>query len=369
MGRGLEVKKDGKFCYPIWIEDSFEDLPQRLKEAEERRGKPFGKICIVTDSNVEKLYLSAIKEVLSASGDFADVEGFVFPAGEEHKQISETEKLYQHLIEKHFDRTSLLIALGGGVVGDMTGFAAATFLRGISFVQIPTTLLSQVDSSIGGKTAVDFLSYKNMIGSFHMPVLVYMNLSVLSSLPKEQLCSGMGEVIKHGLIRNREYFSWLLQKEKEVLSLDPETMEELVFESCKVKRAVVEEDPTEQGIRGILNFGHTLGHAIEKLSGFRLLHGQCVAIGCVCAAYGSMKRGLISEEDYEKVRDAMKRFRLPLSAAGYGLTPEQVVKTTKSDKKMQGKSIKFILLDGIGNAIIDPTVSDEELLTMAEQVL
>ncbi len=365
----LEVRRDGEFCYDIVVTGSFAELGDELKQVEQRDGKPFGRICVVTDSHVAPLYLEQVMHELSACYGEEKISSYVFPAGEAHKQLDEVQKLYQHLIEGRFDRNSLLVALGGGVVGDMTGFAAATFLRGIRFIQVPTTLLAQVDSSIGGKTGVDFSSYKNMVGAFHMPSLVYMDLLVLRTLPREQISAGMGEVIKYGLIWERSFFDWLLDQADAVFSLDQEVLSKLVLESCKAKRAVVEEDPTEQGIRAILNFGHTIGHAMEKLSDFRLLHGACVAIGSVCAAYGSMKRGYLEPEEYGRICTVMQRYELPIKAEGVSFSAEDVLLATKSDKKMANGKIRFVFLEGIGTALIQRDVSDAELLEMVSQGL
>ena len=201
----LDVKKDGSFCYSIRFEKNFSYLAEEIVEL----GFSGHKLCIVTDSNVAPLYLEEVKTVLGMK--FDQVFDFIIPAGEQNKTLDNVKKLYEHLILNHFDRKDCLIALGGGVIGDMTGYAAATYLRGIDFIQVPTTLLSQVDSSIGGKTGVDFDSYKNMVGAFHMPRLVYMNLSVLNTLSNEQFSCGMGEILKHGLIKNASFYEWLLE--------------------------------------------------------------------------------------------------------------------------------------------------------------
>ena len=191
-------------------------------------------------------------------------------------------KLYEHLILEHFDRKDILAALGGGVVGDLCGFAAATYLRGIGFVQIPTTLLSQVDSSIGGKTGVDFDAYKNMVGAFHMPLFVYTNLRTLLTLPGEQFSSGMGEVIKHGLIKDKEYYQWLVDNREGILKRDLDLCQAMVYGSNRIKKEVVETDPTEQGDRALLNFGHTLGHAVEKLKDFTMLQAALCGAWLYC---------------------------------------------------------------------------------------
>lgn len=356
----LDVKKDGTFCYTIRFEKDFSCL------AEEIAGLGFSghKLCIVTDSNVAPLYLEAVKAELKKQ--FAQVFDFVIPAGEQNKTLDNVKKIYEYLIVHHFDRKDCLIALGGGVIGDMTGYTAATYLRGIDFIQVPTTLLSQVDSSIGGKTGVDFDSYKNMVGAFHMPRLVYMNLSVLNSLSKEQFSCGMGEILKHGLIKNKEYFVWCMENAEKIQARDYDTLLHMIKESCKIKRDVVEKDPTEKGDRALLNFGHTLGHAVEKLKNFEMLHGQCVAVGSVAAIKLSAMRGNVSNEDVLCAEKGFETFGLPTRTEG--IFAEDILKISKSDKKMEAGKIKFVLLHEIGNAYVDKTVSDEEL-TLASQYL
>ena len=352
--RCLPVKRDQNFAYNIYLEESFRQLPERIKELEPENRK----ICIVTDSNVEPLYAKDVRELLAPC--CREISSFVIPAGEEHKNLDEIRKLYEHLIAKKLDRHDLLIALGGGVIGDMTGFAAATFLRGIRFVQIPTTLLSQVDSSIGGKTGVDFDNYKNMVGAFHQPSLVYMNINALMTLSEEQFACGMGEILKHGLIRDSSYYEWVIDHMSEIQDREIDTLFRMVEGSCKIKRQVVENDPTEKGERALLNFGHTIGHAIEKMKNFELLHGQCVALGTVAAAYISWKRGNLAEEEFYEIRDMNVGFDLPISFDS--LRSEDIVEATKHDKKMESGKIKFVLLKGIGKAYVDTTVTEEEML-------
>ena len=244
--------------YEIVFETAFEKLAEKVKQI----GLEGRKVCIVMDSNTSHLYGEMVRKVLEPVS--AKVISFQFPAGELHKTLDVVRDIYKELIEAHFDRKDYLAALGGGVVGDITGFAAATYLRGISFIQIPTTLLSQSDSSVGGKTGVDFDGYKNMVGAFCMPKLVYMNVSTLSTMDERDYLSGMGEVVKHGLIRDKKFFDWLKINHEKICSQDNETLIEMDYHNCRIKGEVVEEDPTEQGIRSLLNFGHTLGHAIEK---------------------------------------------------------------------------------------------------------
>jgi len=356
----MDVKKDGQFCYHIYLEPDFAKLPEAVEPLNIKERK----LCIVADSTTAELYGAELKEILKETCTYVSM--FVFPVGEVNKTLNTVRDLYEHLILEKFDRKDMLVALGGGVVGDLTGFAAATYLRGIGFIQIPTTLLSQVDSSIGGKTGVDFDAYKNMVGAFHMPRLVYMNLNVLKTLPDRQFACGMGEIIKHGLIQDSDYLEKLSTYQREIREKNYAALLWMVAGSCKVKRHVVEEDPTEQGIRAWLNFGHTIGHSVEKLKDFTLCHGECVAIGCAAAAWMSWKRGLISEKEKEAAEQLLLDYQLPVRVKG--LKPEDIVKTTKLDKKMDAGKVKFVLLKKIGEAFVTRDVEDEELLRASRYV-
>ena len=349
----LTICRNGDPIYDICMKTSFDGLKKETEAFDLRDHK----ICIVTDSNVAALYLEEVKAVLSQC--CSKISVFIFPAGEENKNMNTVKELYEHLIREHFDRKDMLAALGGGVTGDLCGFAAATYLRGIDFIQIPTTLLSQVDSSIGGKTGVDFDAYKNMVGAFHMPRLVYTNLEALLTLPKEQFSSGMGEVIKHGLIRDKAYYQWLKDNHDAIMARDLSVCREMVFWSNEIKKAVVEKDPTEQGERAYLNFGHTLGHAVEKLKDFSLLHGHCVGLGCVAAARICRLKGLLTWQEEMDIRETMERFGIPVTVNG--LSWDAVYQATKSDKKMDSGSVKFILLKKIGEAYADCTLTEQEI--------
>lgn len=354
MADRINVCRDGKAIYDIVLTQSFDGL----KEAVSCLPVKEHKICIVTDSNVAPLYLEEVRAALS--GCCKAVSVFTFPAGEENKHLDTVRNLYEHLILEHFDRKDMLAALGGGVVGDLCGFAAATYLRGVDFIQIPTTLLSQVDSSIGGKTGVDFDQYKNMVGAFHHPSLVYMNTSALKTLSEEQFACGMGEVLKTGLIRDEKFYIWTINHMEPIMERVPAVLTKMIQKCCDIKRIVVENDPKEQGERAVLNLGHTVGHAIEKLKDFQLAHGQCVALGTVAAAYISFQRGYLSTEEFYEIRDMNVGFDLPITFTG--LKPEDILAATKSDKKMENGTVKFILLRSLGHAVVDHTVTDEELL-------
>ncbi|MBQ6587851.1 MAG: 3-dehydroquinate synthase [Butyrivibrio sp.] len=361
MSEVLTINYDKKPCYNIVFDTSFDELSSNIKEL----GFEGRKIAIVTDSNVKPLYSDNIKDALKEISDKIFV--YEIPAGEENKNLSQINEIYRFLIENHFDRHDLLIALGGGVVGDMTGFTAATYLRGIAYVQIPTTLLSQTDSSIGGKTGVDYEGYKNMIGAFYMPSLVYTNISTLNTLSDRQFASGFAEVMKHGLIKDQNFYTWLIENMYEISDKEPEVLMEMVKHSCEIKKAVVEKDPTEKGDRALLNFGHTLGHAIEKAKNFELFHGECVALGCVAAAFISWKKELISMEEYYEIRDMFVPFNLPISIED--VDADEVIRLTKSDKKADSNKVKFVLLKGIGKAFISTEVSDDEMKKALEEII
>ncbi|MGI5988902.1 MAG: 3-dehydroquinate synthase [Lachnospiraceae bacterium] len=347
--------------YPIVIGRDFDTLSKEL-EPQNLSGR---KICIVSESNVGPLYFQPVEKELSKTG--ASIFRFTFTAGEESKNLEVVQDLYEFLIANHFDRKDMLAALGGGVTGDLTGFAAATYLRGIRFIQIPTSLLAQTDSSVGGKTGVDFRSFKNMVGAFYQPVLVYMNMSVLKSLSKRQFTSGLGEIIKHGIIRDESYFHWLQDHADDIMNLDPDTLEQMIYVSCRIKKEVVEHDQKEKGERAVLNFGHTLGHSIEKLCGFSLYHGECVVLGMICALHISLARGLITREQYDSCIRLFKAFDFPLTVSG--ISAEDVVRVSKSDKKMDKGVIQFILIHPFGHAFIDRTVTDAEMLEALKEVL
>lgn len=350
----LPIAYNGAPCYNIELQNSFEGLKDSVLEL----GMQGKRLCIVADSNVDAIYGAELETLLSR-GDFADVCRFVFPAGEENKTLDVITDLYEFLILHHFDRSDVLIALGGGVTGDMTGYAAATYLRGIRFIQVPTSLLSMVDSSIGGKTGVDFKGYKNMVGAFYMPSLVYVNISVLNSLDERQRASGMGEIIKHSLIRDKQYYEWLIAHKEEVLALNTAAMTDMVFRSQEIKKQVVENDPTEKGERAHLNFGHTIGHAIEKSLNFSLLHGECVALGMVAAAFISVLRGNITKDELLGIEDVIASYGLPVRFKG--LHNEEVIDNCFHDKKKVGNVIRFVLLASIGTCYTTLDVTKEEM--------
>lgn len=356
----INILYEKKPCYDIVFSKDFHGLAEEFTGL----GIKDRKVCIITDSNVSSLYGDEIMGILD--GNCKKNVLFTFPAGEENKTLDTIKDIYTFLIQEKFDRKDLLIALGGGVTGDITGFAASTYLRGIDFVQIPTTLLAQADSSIGGKTGVDFDGYKNMVGAFYMPKLVYMNVGVLKTLDDRQFFSGFAEIMKHGLIKDGMFYEWLLEHMYEICDRDMDTLLEMVERSCNIKKLVVEKDPTEKGDRALLNFGHTIGHAIEKYKNFTLTHGECVALGAVAAAFISWKHEWLSKDEYYEIRDMFVPFNLPISIED--IDPQEILKLTKSDKKMEGDSIKFVLLKKVGKAVIDRTVTDDDILNALSEI-
>lgn len=354
MCNALTVHLNDEPIYDIFFANDFNSLPELLAG----QGIADRRVCIVTESNVAPLYLDEIRNQLD--GKCKELISIIFEAGESQKNLDTVKMIYEKLILAKFDRKDLLVALGGGVTGDITGFTAATYLRGIDFVQIPTSLLAQVDSSIGGKTGVDFDSYKNMVGAFHMPKLVYINVSTITTLSDEQFISGMGEIIKHGLIKDSAYFDWLIENHDRILARDKDVLMEMIRVSCNIKRVVVENDPTEKGDRALLNFGHTLGHAIERYLDLKLSHGACVGIGCCLASVISYNRGDITEDELHKIIHAFDMFGFP-ALKDYPVDADAVIEYTKNDKKMVGDKIKFILLHTIGDAYINTNVVPDDM--------
>lgn len=361
MSKLITVNYNEKPCYDIVIENDF----SKLKESVNKLGIKRRRLAIITDSNVGALYSDEVKRCLEQTENTVYV--YTFEAGEKNKNLDTVQNVYEFLIKNKFDRNDMLVALGGGVVGDLTGFAAATYLRGVKFIQIPTSLLAQVDSSIGGKTGVDFRSYKNMVGAFHQPSLVYMNTSVLKSLSRRLFNSGFGEILKHGLIKDEAYFKWLKDNSDSIKALDPEALEEMIYTSCCIKQKVVEIDPTEKGERALLNFGHTLGHAIEKQKDFELYHGECVVLGMIAALNICRERGAVSEDELNYIFSVFKTYDFPMNTDG--ISVDDVISVSKNDKKMDGGRVKFILLKKIGEAYIDMTVDDDTMRRALSSVI
>jgi 3-dehydroquinate synthase len=310
---------------------------------------------VVTNETVAPLYANKVVKTLESIGQ--KVKLIVLPDGEAFKTWEVLQKIFDGLLENSADRKTTLVALGGGVIGDMTGFAAACYMRGIKFIQVPTTLLSQVDSSVGGKTGINHPLGKNMVGAFHQPQAVIADLDTLKTLPPEELAAGLAEVIKHGAIADHEFLSWIEKNQDALSNCDPAAMEYAVRRSCEIKSQVVAQDEKEGGIRAVLNFGHTFGHAIEAGMGYGAwLHGQAVGCGMVMAADLSVRVGLLSEAEATRLKKIIQALHLPTQPPKLGVN--RFMELMSVDKKAEGGEVRYILLNGLGQAKIQ-TVDDD----------
>jgi len=346
--------------YPIYFRSSYDDLDMAFWN----NGYEATKRCIVTDSNVAPLYLDKVQNIIRG------VEPFIFEAGEARKHMGTLADMYSHFLANKLDRRkSVIVALGGGVTGDLAGFAAATYMRGIPYVQLPTSLLAQVDSSVGGKTAVDFEGVKNLVGAFYQPKFVYINTDTLHTLPQQEFISGLGEVVKHGLISSTEYYRYISENRDAILALENSALMEVVAGSCRIKANVVEGDERESGPREVLNFGHCVGHAIESLSGYSLPHGHCVSIGMCAALYWSQKMGHITEAERAEACDLLRALGLPTTVTGTEYTLEAILSFMHKDKKNLSDSLRLVRLKGIGQAYTDNTIPKEVVLEAVASVI
>ena len=325
------------------------------------RHKP---VIIITDSNVSRHHLEKLTNSL-IDGDIA-FSVITLPAGEGQKGFESLQNLITAILDKKPERSSTLIALGGGVIGDLTGFVASIILRGIDFIQVPTTLLSQVDSSVGGKTAINMSEGKNLVGSFYQPKAVIADVSLLSTLPNKEIISGFAEVIKYAVLGNKSFFEWLEINQKELLDLNTDLLIEAVSTSCKMKAQIVEEDEQEKGTRALLNLGHTFGHAIENKmnnSGSNILHGEAVGFGMCLSAQFSNKLDFCSGNDVEKIIKIIKDFGIPsnYSDLNTDLKANEIIDIFAKDKKRKDDKNTLILLNGIGKAFIQEEVKDTDI--------
>lgn len=333
-------------------------LGQELSHLARQHG--WGKqVMVISNPTVEALYGKQVVTSLSEAGfqpSFALMQD-----GEQYKTLDSAMQLYDQALSLGLDRKSFIVALGGGVVGDMAGFVAATYMRGIPFVQVPTTMLAQVDSSVGGKVAVNHPRGKNIIGSFYQPRLVWADVDVLKTLPVEELRAGLAEVIKYGLIWDGNFFSYLENRFREILSLNPEDLREIVKQSCAVKAQVVAQDEREGGLRAILNLGHTFGHALEALTHYRVYrHGEAVAVGMVIACKVSRELGLFSAEELNRVKGVIRSFGLPVEDRKVGA--QDMLASMYHDKKAEAGRIKYVIPETIGRVRITSAIPEELVL-------
>ncbi len=346
----------GDRSYPIYIGQSILSDPTIV--ARHVAGK---RVAVVTNTTVGPIYLEKLVALLEGAGK--QVISIVLPDGEEEKNWASLMRVFDVLLGQKCDRKTTLIALGGGVIGDLTGFAAAAYMRGVPFIQVPTTLLSQVDSSVGGKTGINHPLGKNMIGAFYQPQAVIADTTTLNTLPDRELSAGLAEVIKHGAIIDPEFFDWIEANIAKLLARDPAALAHAIQRSCEIKADVVRQDEREGGLRAILNFGHTFGHAIEAGLGYgEWLHGEAVGCGMVMAADLSYRLGFIDAGTKSRISELVKAARLPVVAPDLG--DERWLELMQVDKKNEGGQIKFILLKPLGTSIIMPVPQDALLATL-----
>lgn len=330
-----------------------------LGDAVRASGRYSARCLLVSNPTVYALYGKAASDSLRAAG--FDVHEVIIPDGEEYKSMLWVEHMLTEMLAMRLDRGSVLVALGGGVIGDMAGFAAALYMRGMAFVQVPTTLLSQVDSSVGGKTGVNHPLGKNMIGAFWQPSLVWMDVDTLRTLPRRELMAGMAEVIKYGVIWDAKFFDYLIDKRDTIMSLDPAAITHIIRRSCEIKAEVVSKDEREGGIRAILNYGHTIGHAVETLTGYtKHLHGEGVAIGMYMEALLAENVGVAPKGVADKIGGILDAYELPKMMPD-GLKPEAVLDAMMIDKKTLSGQLRFILPESIGKCRVNAPVSAEKV--------
>jgi 3-dehydroquinate synthase len=339
--------------YPIHIGNSLLGQVELILPHLKRK-----QVAIVSNTTVAPLYMQAIAQPLRDAG--VSVIEIILPDGEAYKNNQTLQIIYDHLLQNRCERNTTLIALGGGVIGDLTGYAAATYLRGVPFIQVPTTLLSQVDSSVGGKTGINHPLGKNMIGAFYQPKLVLADIDTLKTLPQRELSAGVAEVIKYGLIRDADFFDWLETNMSALMALDTAVASYAIYRSCQNKAEVVVADEHEQGERALLNLGHTFGHAIENAMGYGVwLHGEAVATGTVMAADLSQRMGWLDAAQMARIKTIMQAAKLPIAAPDLGA--DEYLRLMQLDKKVSDGRIRLVLQQDIGKAVITADYDAEKL--------
>jgi len=342
----------GEKSYDILIGSPLDEIGRMLKKY--TKGI---KSLIVTNPTITEYYLETVERSLQEAG----FQVFVVqvPDGEEHKSQVEANRLYTKCVEYRLERESIIVGLGGGVIGDLAGYVAATFMRGLPIVQVPTTLLAQVDSSVGGKVAVNLPEGKNLVGAFYQPFLVYIDLAVLKTLPVKEMEVGMAEVIKYGVILDRNFFEYLEENIGKLRELDSEVLETVVARCCELKAKVVEKDEREKGLRSILNFGHTLGHALEALTDYKKYkHGEAVAIGMVGACRIAQEMGMLKKEARDKIEHLIEKSGLP-GRIGVKLSVDDIIQVLFLDKKVQAGKVRFVLPERIGRVVVRNDVPED----------
>ncbi len=352
----------GKKSYDILIGYSLDEIGRILKKYTTGI-----KILIITNPTIAEYYLKTVDRSLQEAG--FQVFTAQVPEGEEHKSLGEANRLYAICVEYKLERESVIVGLGGGVIGDLAGYVAATFMRGVPIVQVPTTLLAQVDSSVGGKVAVNLPEGKNLVGSFYQPLLVYIDLAVLKTLPREEMEAGMAEVIKYGVILDKNFFEYLEENIKRLRELDWEVLETVVVRCCRLKAGIVEKDEKEKGLRAILNFGHTLGHALEALTDYKKYkHGEAVAIGMIGACRIAEEMGMLKKEARDRIEHLIGKAGLPGRIA-VKLSVDSIIQILSLDKKVRAGKVRFVLPERIGRVVVRNDVPEDIVINVVRRLI
>ena len=365
----LIVPLSNNRSYPIYIGENLLQNPDIFADFVTNKNKSKNKkIMIVTNTTIEKIYLNTLQNTLAKITPKENIFATILPDGENYKNWETLQKIFDNLLANFFDRKSLIIALGGGVIGDMTGFAAACFQRGVDFLQIPTTLLSQVDSSVGGKTAINHPLGKNMIGAFYQPKAVFADIKTLQTLPKREISAGLAEILKYGFINDAPFLEFFTSENfAKIFDNNADVLSEIIYKSCQNKADIVAKDETEssdKNLRALLNFGHTFGHAIETHFGYgTYLHGEAVAIGAMMAAEFSQNLGFITPKEVAKIQTLLNQAKLP-TALDKKLNANDLYKLMFHDKKVQNGTLNFVLLKNLGEAFVYKLNSAEENSTL-----
>lgn len=365
----LIVPLSNNRSYPIYIGENLLQNPDIFTDFVTNKNKSKNKkIMIVTNTTIEKIYLNTLQNTLAKITPKENIFATILPDGENYKNWETLQKIFDNLLANFFDRKSLIIALGGGVIGDMTGFAAACFQRGVDFLQIPTTLLSQVDSSVGGKTAINHPLGKNMIGAFYQPKAVFADIKTLQTLPKREISAGLAEILKYGFINDAPFLEFFTSENfAKIFDNNADVLSEIIYKSCQNKADIVAKDETEssdKNLRALLNFGHTFGHAIETYFGYgTYLHGEAVAIGSMMAAEFSQNLGFITPKEVAKIQTLLNQAKLP-TALDKKVNANDLYKLMFHDKKVQNGTLNFVLLKNLGEAFVYKLNSAEENSTL-----
>ncbi len=355
----IMIKAPAKGDYEVVIEKDFNNLKEELTKVNANKSK----VCIISDSNIFPIYSKEVIDILTSLE--CEVDEVVLEPGEISKSMEDTEPCFRLLLNKMYSRNDYIISLGGGCVADYAGFIAATFKRGMQLIHIPTSLMAMADSCVGGKVGIDFMGYKNMIGTYYNPKLVYVNVSCINTLDEIHYYSAFAEIMKTAIIKSSSVYEWLIENLYEISDKDPDIIVDMIEQTINIAKIYIEKDPYNTSDRLVLNLGHTVGHAIEKAKNYTMSHGECVALGIIAAAHISLKREMLSLEEYLEIRDMFVPFNLPITIEDIDV--DAIIEDIRYDKK-NDKGFCFILFKKIGKAVIDCNVTEEEIRAALEEI-